>query len=93
MVGPFDWEKLESQPGDCRACASFVLVSKADISAPEFCLRITHTNEKTHDIIRSNPPPPPPKNPFFFFFPGGPGFFFPPPPPPPGEGGNLYGAS
>ena len=47
-----DWEKLESQPGDAEPVL-FSFLSKAT-SAPQIACGITHTNEKTHDIIRSN---------------------------------------
>lgn len=47
-----DWDKLESQPGDAEPVL-FSFLSKAT-SAPQIACGITHTNEKTHDIIRSN---------------------------------------
>jgi len=47
-----DWDKLESQPGDADPVL-FSFLSKAT-SAPQIACGITHTNEKTHDIIRNN---------------------------------------
>tara|TARA_R100000935_G_scaffold12759_2_gene25629 strand:- start:4570 stop:6333 length:1764 start_codon:yes stop_codon:yes gene_type:complete len=47
-----DWDKLESQPGDAEPVL-FSFLSKAT-SAPQIACGITHTNEKTHDIIRNN---------------------------------------
>ena len=47
-----DWEKLESQPGDDEPVL-FSFLSEAT-SAPQISCGITHTNEKTHQIIRDN---------------------------------------
>jgi tRNA uridine 5-carboxymethylaminomethyl modification enzyme len=47
-----DWEKLESQPGDAEPVL-FSFLSEAT-SASQISCGITHTNEKTHDIIRNN---------------------------------------
>jgi len=46
------WEKLESQPGDDDP-SLFSFMSKAPFARQISC-GITHTNEKTHDIIREN---------------------------------------
>lgn len=47
-----DWEKLESQPGDDEPVL-FSFLSEAT-SAPQISCGITHTNEKTHQVIRDN---------------------------------------
>lgn len=47
-----DWDKLESQPGDDDP-ALFSFLSK-NVSAQQISCGITHTNEKTHQIIRDN---------------------------------------
>ncbi|WP_386176316.1 tRNA uridine-5-carboxymethylaminomethyl(34) synthesis enzyme MnmG [Sulfitobacter sp. R86518] len=47
-----DWEKLESQPGDDEPVL-FSFLSEAT-SVPQISCGITHTNEKTHQIIRDN---------------------------------------
>jgi tRNA uridine 5-carboxymethylaminomethyl modification enzyme len=47
-----DWDRLESQPWDDEPVL-FSFLSKAT-SAPQISCGITHTNEKTHEIIRSN---------------------------------------
>jgi tRNA uridine 5-carboxymethylaminomethyl modification enzyme len=47
-----DWRELESQPGDDDPVL-FSFLSKG-ISAPQISCGITHTNEKTHEIIRAN---------------------------------------
>jgi len=46
------WELLEEQPGDDEP-ALFSFLSKS-VSAPQVSCGITHTNEKTHQIIRDN---------------------------------------
>ena len=46
------WDLLEEQPGDDEPVL-FSFLSKA-ISAPQVVCGITHTNEKTHQIIRDN---------------------------------------
>ncbi|MEK0165115.1 tRNA uridine-5-carboxymethylaminomethyl(34) synthesis enzyme MnmG [Phaeobacter sp. A36a-5a] len=46
------WDRLEGQPGD-EDPTLFSFLSKS-ISAPQVVCGITHTNEKTHDIIRDN---------------------------------------
>ncbi len=47
-----DWDILENQPGDDDP-ALFSFLSRAPFARQIAC-GITHTNEKTHDIIRSN---------------------------------------
>ncbi len=47
-----DWSDLESQPGD-EEPVLFSFLSKRT-SAPQISCGITHTNAKTHDIIRQN---------------------------------------
>ena len=47
-----DWERLESQPGDDEPTL-FSFLSR-EPQARQISCGITHTNEKTHDIIRSN---------------------------------------
>ena len=47
-----DWTKLESQPGD-EEPTLFSFLSTAP-TAKQISCGITHTNEKTHDIIREN---------------------------------------
>lgn len=47
-----DWASLEMQPGDENPVL-FSFLSKG-VSARQVSCGITHTNEKTHDIIRSN---------------------------------------
>ena len=47
-----DWARLEKQPGD-PIPYMFSFLSNAPI-APQIDCGITHTNEKTHDIIRKN---------------------------------------
>ncbi|MCM2561973.1 tRNA uridine-5-carboxymethylaminomethyl(34) synthesis enzyme MnmG [Lutimaribacter sp. EGI FJ00015] len=47
-----DWDKLEKQPGDDDP-VMFSFMSKAPFVRQVSC-GITHTNEKTHDIIRKN---------------------------------------
>ncbi|MDJ0995197.1 MAG: tRNA uridine-5-carboxymethylaminomethyl(34) synthesis enzyme MnmG [Dinoroseobacter sp.] len=46
------WEKLEAQPGDDEP-TMFSFLSKGP-EAPQVSCAITHTNEKTHAIIREN---------------------------------------
>lgn len=46
------WDLLESQPGD-EDPVLFSFMSKA-VTAPQVSCGITHTNEKTHKIIRDN---------------------------------------
>ena len=46
------WDLLEEQPGDDDP-SLFSFLSKST-SAPQVSCGITHTNEKTHEIIRSN---------------------------------------
>ena len=46
------WDMLEEQPGDDDP-SLFSFLSKST-SAPQVSCGITHTNEKTHEIIRSN---------------------------------------
>jgi tRNA uridine 5-carboxymethylaminomethyl modification enzyme len=47
-----DWSRLESQPGDSEPVLFSFLSSKTTV--PQVNCGITHTNEKTHDIIRNN---------------------------------------
>ncbi|AML50870.1 tRNA uridine-5-carboxymethylaminomethyl(34) synthesis enzyme MnmG [Falsihalocynthiibacter arcticus] len=47
-----NWDILEKQPGD-DAPVMFSFLSKS-VSAKQISCGITHTNEKTHDIIREN---------------------------------------
>jgi tRNA uridine 5-carboxymethylaminomethyl modification enzyme len=47
-----NWDVLDEQPGD-EEPVLFSFLSK-QTSAPQISCGITHTNEKTHDIIRSN---------------------------------------
>lgn len=47
-----DWERLEKQPGDDEPVL-FSFLSKAPVARQVSC-GITHTNEKTHEIIREN---------------------------------------
>ncbi len=47
-----NWDSLESQPGDVEP-AMFSFLSNG-VTAPQIACGITHTNENTHDIIRSN---------------------------------------
>ena len=47
-----DWEKLESQPGD-EEPTLFSFLSRS-VTAQQISCGITHTNERTHDIIREN---------------------------------------
>ena len=47
-----DWGKLENQPGD-DVPVMFSFLSKAPFAQQVTC-GITHTNERTHDIIRAN---------------------------------------
>lgn len=47
-----DWTDLEMQPGDDDPVL-FSFLSKS-VSAPQISCGITHTNEKTHEIIRAN---------------------------------------
>lgn len=46
------WDLLEEQPGDDEP-VMFSFLSKG-VSAPQVSCGITHTNEKTHQIIRNN---------------------------------------
>ncbi|MGB2199886.1 MAG: tRNA uridine-5-carboxymethylaminomethyl(34) synthesis enzyme MnmG [Pseudooceanicola atlanticus] len=46
------WDVLESQPGDEEPVLFSFLSSS--VSAPQVSCGITHTNEKTHEIIRAN---------------------------------------
>ena len=46
------WDVLEEQPGDADATFFSFLTKK--VSAPQVSCGITHTNAKTHDIIREN---------------------------------------
>ena len=47
-----DWDRLDSQPGD-DVPVMFSFLSKSP-TAKQISCGITHTNEKTHEIIRSN---------------------------------------
>lgn len=46
------WDQLDSQPGDDDPVL-FSFMSKG-VTAPQISCGITHTNEKTHEIIRDN---------------------------------------
>ena len=48
-----DYSSLESQPGD-NPVPSFSFLGNADDHPRQVDCHITHTNEKTHDIIRAN---------------------------------------
>ena len=47
-----DWEALEAQPGDDDPV--FFSFQTNDVAARQVSCGITHTNEKTHEIIREN---------------------------------------
>ncbi len=47
-----NWDVLDSQPGD-DGPTLFSFMSKS-VSAPQIACGITHTNERTHEIIRDN---------------------------------------
>lgn len=47
-----DWDRLDTQPGDDEP-VMFSFLSKSP-TAKQISCGITHTNEKTHEIIRSN---------------------------------------
>ncbi|MGI1662174.1 tRNA uridine-5-carboxymethylaminomethyl(34) synthesis enzyme MnmG [Palleronia sp. KMU-117] len=47
-----DWDRLEMQPGD-EEPAMFSFLSRGPVARQIAC-GITHTNERTHDIIREN---------------------------------------
>lgn len=47
-----DWDRLDSQPGDDEP-VMFSFLSKSP-TAKQISCGVTHTNEKTHEIIRSN---------------------------------------
>ena len=47
-----DWSKLESQPGDIEPVL-FSFMNTAPLQRQVAC-GITHTNERTHDIVRAN---------------------------------------
>ncbi|EEW57810.1 tRNA uridine 5-carboxymethylaminomethyl modification enzyme GidA [Ruegeria sp. TrichCH4B] len=47
-----NWDVLDSQPGDDEPTL-FSFMSKS-VSAPQIACGITHTNERTHEIIRDN---------------------------------------
>ena len=47
-----DWDRLEAQPGD--ADPVFFSFFTQEVAARQVACGITHTNEKTHDIIREN---------------------------------------
>lgn len=47
-----DWDRLEKQPGDDDPVL-FSFLNRTPI-APQISCGITHTNERTHDIVRSN---------------------------------------
>lgn len=50
--GSIDWNSLAQQPGDDEpAMLSFL---SAEPTAPQVSCAITHTNQKTHEIIRAN---------------------------------------
>ena len=47
-----DWAELEMQPGDDEPVLFSFLSTR--VTAPQVSCGITHTNERTHDIIREN---------------------------------------
>ncbi len=47
-----DWDQLESQPGDAEPV--FFSFFTKDVQADQVACGITHTNEATHEIIRTN---------------------------------------
>ncbi|MDS9466819.1 tRNA uridine-5-carboxymethylaminomethyl(34) synthesis enzyme MnmG [Paracoccus sp. MBLB3053] len=47
-----DWERLEKQPGD-EEPVLFSYLNRS-VVAPQICCAITHTNERTHKVIRDN---------------------------------------
>lgn len=47
-----DWDSLEKQPGDDKPVLFSFLSSGA--ASPQVSCAITHTNQRTHDIIREN---------------------------------------
>jgi tRNA uridine 5-carboxymethylaminomethyl modification enzyme len=47
-----DWSTLEEQPGDAPL-PRFSFLGSADEHPRQVCCHITHTNERTHDLIRS----------------------------------------
>ena len=47
-----DWSKVEEQPGDPEPALFSFMSSEAP--APQFACGITHTNDRTHDIIEDN---------------------------------------
>jgi len=48
-----DYSQLEKQPGDSKTPV-FSFLGHVDEHPEQVCCYITHTNEKTHDIIRAN---------------------------------------
>ena len=48
-----DYSKLEEQPGD-TPLPVFSYIGSVDMHPEQICCHITHTNEKTHDIIRES---------------------------------------
>jgi tRNA uridine 5-carboxymethylaminomethyl modification enzyme len=51
-TGSIDWSVLELQPGD--EDPAFFSVDTVKPSLPQVSCGITHTNERTHDVIRQN---------------------------------------
>ena len=47
-----DWASLESQPGDEQP--EFLSFATDNVIAPQVACAITHTNSRTHDIVRDN---------------------------------------
>ncbi len=47
-----NWENLERQPGDDEP--TFFSFLSSEVAIPQVSCGITHTNEKTHEIIRNN---------------------------------------
>lgn len=48
-----DFSKLEMQPGDLDPIPVFSYIGKVEMHPPQMPCWITHTNSRTHDIIRS----------------------------------------
>jgi tRNA uridine 5-carboxymethylaminomethyl modification enzyme len=49
-----DFDKTERQPGDCDPVPVFSFIGSADLHPQQLPCWITHTNERTHQIIRAN---------------------------------------
>ncbi len=49
-----DFTRTEEQPGDCDPVPVFSFVGSADLHPAQLACWITHTNSRTHQIIRAN---------------------------------------